>query len=122
MVRGIKENRYIIRKYLRTLSVSKNVVAYLRNDTDTAIKFFIILHNMLMLEEEFYDQFMMSNREINKYLHLDRSWTVDYILGQFYKLHDRKGLVRKNVETVSKIEEVKYILKDNPNLYKKLKI
>ena len=122
MFRHIKENRYTIRKYLRALSVSKNVNEYARTDTDAAIKFFIILHNMLILEEEFYDLCMMSKNEINKHLHLERAWRVDDILGEFYKLYDRKGLVRKNIESIGKIEEIKYILKDNPNLYKKLKI
>lgn len=122
MFRHIPENRYTIRKYLRALSVSKNVNAYARTDTNEAIKFFIILHNMLMLEEQFYDQCIMAKKEINKHLHLERSWRVDDILGEYYKLYDRRGLVRKNIETINKIEEIKYILKGNPNLYKKLKL
>ena len=122
MFRHIVENRYTIRKYLRALSVSKNVNAYARTDTDQAIKFFIILHNMLLLEEEFYDQCVMAKKEINRFLHLERSWRVDDILGEYYKLYDRKGTVRNNIETLVQIEEIKYILRDNTNLFKKLKM
>lgn len=122
MFRHIAENRYTIRKYLRALSVSKNVNAYARTDTDQAIKFFIILHNMLLLEEEFYDQCVMAKKEINRFLHLERSWRVDDILGEYYKLYDRKGEVRNNIETLVQIEEIRYILRDNTNLYKKLKL
>lgn len=122
MFRHIAENRYTIRKYLRALSVSKNVNAYGRTDTDQAIKFFIILHNMLLLEEEFYDQCVMAKKEINRFLHLERSWRVDDILGEYYKLYDRKGTVRKNIETLVQVEEIKYILRDNTNLFKKLKL
>jgi len=122
MFRHIAENRYTIRKYLRALSVSKNVNAYTRTDTDQAIKFFIILHNMLLLEEEFYDQCVMAKKEINRFLHLERSWRVDDILGEYYKLYDRKGTVRNNIETLVQIEEIRYILRDNTNLFKKLKL
>lgn len=122
MFRHIAENRYTIRKYLRALSVSKNINAYARTDTGQAIKFFIILHNMLLLEEEFYDQCVMAKKEINKFLHLERSWRVDDILGEYYKLYDRKGTVRNNIETLVQIEEIKYILRDNTNLFKKLKL
>lgn len=122
MFRHIAENRYTIRKYLRALSVSKNVNAYARTDTDQAIKFFIILHNMLLLEEEFYDQCVMAKKEINRFLHLERSWRVDDILGEYYKLYDRKGTVRNNIETLVQVEEIKYILRDNTNLFKKLKL
>lgn len=122
MFRHIAENRYTIRKYLRALSVSKNVNAYARADTDQAIKFFITLHNMLLLEEEFYDQCVMAKKEINRFLHLERSWRIDDILGEYYKLYDRKGTVRNNIETLVQIEEIKYILRDNTNLYKKLKL
>lgn len=122
MFRHIAENRYTIRKYLRALSVSKNVNAYARTDTDQAIKFFIILHNMLLLEEEFYDQCVMAKKEINRFLHLERSWRVDDILGEYYKLYDRKGTVRNNIETLVQIEEIRYILRDNTNLFKKLKL
>lgn len=122
MFRHIAENRYTIRKYLRALSVSKNVNAYARTDVDQAIKFFIILHNMLLLEEEFYDQCVMAKKEINRFLHLERSWRVDDILGEYYKLYDRKGTVRNNIETLVQIEEIKYILRDNTNLFKKLKL
>lgn len=122
MFRHIAENRYTIRKYLRALSVSKNVNAYARADTDKAIKFFIILHNMLLLEEQFYDQCVMAKKEINRFLHLERSWRVDDILGEYYKLYDRKGTVRNNIETLVQIEEIRYILRDNTNLFKKLKL
>ena len=122
MSKAITENRYTIRKYLRTLSVSKNVIAYARADTDPAIKFFIILHNMLILEDEFYDQCLMGNKEINRHLRLSRTWRVDDILAEFYKLYDRDSKVRKNIETITKVEDIRYVLKQNPNLYKKLKI
>lgn len=122
MFRHIAENRYTIRKYLRALSVSKNIYPHHTKDLDQAIKFFIILHNMLILEEEFYDQCVMAKKEINRFLHLERSWRVDDILGEYYKLYDRKGTVRKNVETLTQVEEIRYILRDNNNLFKKLKL
>jgi hypothetical protein len=122
MPRAIKENRYIIRKYLRALSVSKNVDAYHRSDTDIAIKFFIILHNVLVLEDEFYDQCVMANKPMNKYLHISRSWRVDDILGEFNNLYNKDTRVRKNIESIHKVEEIRYVLKQNPNFYKKLEL
>ncbi len=122
MPRPIKENRYIIRKYLRALSVSKNVNAYHRSDTDIAIKFFIILHNVLALEEEFYDECVTAKKEMNKYLHICRSWRVDSILGEYNNLYRLDSRVRKNIESIHKVEEIRYVIKQNPNLYKKLEL
>ena len=122
MPRPIKENRYIIRKYLRALSVSKNVNAYHRSDTDIAIKFFIILHNVLALEEEFYDECVTAKKEMNKYLHICRTWRVDSILVEFNNLYKLDSRVRKNIESIHKVEEIRYVLKQNPNFYKKLEL
>ena len=122
MPRAIKENRYIIRKYLRALSVSKNVNAYHRSDTDIAIKFFIILHNVLALEEEFYDECVTAKKEMNKYLHICRTWRVDSILVEFNNLYRLDSRVRKNIESIHKVEEIRYVLKQNPNFYKKLEL
>jgi hypothetical protein len=122
MPRPIKENRYIIRKYLRALSVSKNVNAYHRSDTDIAIKFFIILHNVLALEEEFYDECVTAKKEMNKYLHICRTWRVDSILVEFNNLYRLDSRVRKNIESIHKVEEIRYVIKQNPNLYKKLEL
>ena len=122
MPRPIKENRYIIRKYLRALSVSKNVNAYHRSDTDIAIKFFIILHNVLALEEEFYDECVTAKKEMNKYLHICRTWRVDSILVEFNNLYKLDSRVRKNIESIHKVEEIRYVIKQNPNLYKKLEL
>jgi hypothetical protein len=123
MFRSQTENRYIIRKYLRSLSVSKNVNAYKNYaDVDQAIKFFIILHNVILLEDKYYDIVMMSKKEINKYLHLDRSWRVDDILGEFYKLYNRGAVVRTNIETIEKVEEVRLAIRKDKSIYEKLKL
>jgi hypothetical protein len=121
MVRAESENRYIIRKFIRALSVSKNINAYKQYaDVDQAIKFFIILHNVLLLEDKYYDIVIMSKREVNKYLHLERSWRVDDILGEFYKLYNRGSTIRSHIETIERIEEVRLALKKNKDIYQKL--
>lgn len=121
MVRGQRENRYIIRKFLRALSVSKHTNAYKTYaDVDQAIKFFIILHNVILLEDKYYDIVMMSKKEINKYLHLEKSWRVDDILGEFYKLYNRGSTIRSHIESIERVEEIRVALRKNKLIYEKL--
>jgi hypothetical protein len=74
------------------------------------------------LEDKYYDIVMMSKKEINKYLHLDRSWRVDDILGEFYKLYNRGAVVRTNIETIEKVEEVRLAIRKDKSIYEKLKL
>lgn len=123
MYREHSDNRYIIRKYLRALSVSKNINAYQTYaDVDQAIKFFIILHNVLLLEDKYYDIVVMSKREINKHLHLEKSWRVDDILSEFYKLYNRGAIVRSHIEGIEKVEEIKLQIRKDASMYAKLKL
>ena len=121
MVRTETENRYIIRKFIRSLSVSKNINAYKNYaDVDQAIKFFVILHNVLLLEDKYYDIVIMSKKEINKYLHLERSFRVDDILGEFYKLYNRGSTIRMHIESIERVEEIRVAIRRNKLLYEKL--
>jgi len=122
MFREIAENRYIIRKYLRALSVSKNVNGYMRTDTAVAIKFFIILHNSLIIEDTYYDQFAIANQQINKYLNLQKSWRVDDVLSEFYKVYNKGSKVRNSLDRIKYVEEAKLLLEKEPMLLRKLKL
>lgn len=102
-----------IRKYLRILKNSDN-------PNDHAIKYFIILHNFLILEVKFQDEVNMSKKQINKYLDLPEITSEDEILKLFLELYDTYSKVRFAVETFDSIEEIRVYLKNNRDIYNKL--
>ena len=122
MFREVEENRYIIRRYIRSLSVSKDISSHDVQDLDQAMAFFIILHNSLKLEDMYYDQVMMQGKEINKYLSLTPSFRATEIIGSFYKLYREGSRVRNGLEGISRVEEIRIILNANKHLYKKLSL
>ena len=120
MYKEYKENKYILRKYIRNLTVAKATKDKPIADIEQAIKFFMILHNLLEVEDAYYDQCMMKGKEINKYLHLVHTFRVTDIMGSFYTLFNRGGRVRSNMETLTEIEEIKILLNKNLKYYTKL--
>lgn len=120
MPKEVKENRYILRKYIRTLSVAHNLKSYEEKELKKAISFFVILHNMLRVEDIYYDQVMMQNKQLNKLLNLIYCTKVYSILGAFYKMYNKGSKIRGNLEGITKIEEVNLEIKLNKHFYKKL--
>lgn len=120
MYRSYMSSMYLIRRYIRTLTSAKNANLYTRSNVDEAIKFYIILHNMLKIEDEFFDLVMMKESEVNKYLFLEDNYTVSAVMDKFYELFDRHSVVRRHTEELTSIEEVRNRLKDRPEIYTKL--
>jgi len=85
-----------------------------------AINYFIILHNFLIIERMFFDIVKLSNKEINKYLNLEKISNTSDILNKFSELYDNHGKIRFAIETFDSIEEIKNFLNDNQYVYNKL--
>ena len=58
------------------LYILKSYVNILKNDNSEkyriAINYFIVIYNFLIIERMFYDDIILNNREINKYLTLEK--------------------------------------------------
>ena len=69
------------------------------NKFDIIIKYFIIIHNFLNLEEKYSDLIKLSNKELNKYLNLPNLESLQDVLKKFNDLYDINSKVRFSVET-----------------------
>lgn len=106
MVKTIQENRKILRRYIRVLSRYPGMLG-----SKDAIKYFIVVHNYLGVEELFYDQCLIADKQINNHLFLASK--VDYcstILAYYRELYKHTNDVRFSIETMDSIEEVRLFL------------
>jgi len=119
----LKNNLQIIRSYINILKKSNLYIdkIALMNDEDvtnsksytidSAINYFIILHNFLIIEKKFFNDVKMSNKEINKYLDLKKLDNIDDIIKLFYELYDPYSKIRFALETFDSIESIRIYLK-----------
>lgn len=116
MIKKVEQNRKILRQYIRYLSACGGGEA-----SKKAIKYFIILHNFLAIEDRFYDQVSMANKQLNNVLLLQELRSVTSILGKFNLLFDPAHVIRLRIETMPSIEEIKlYLSGEGVDVYKKL--
>lgn len=107
-----EENQRRLREYIRVLRKNQNNDVY-----NLYIKYFIIIHNFLYLENEHYNLVKECGKEINKYLVLPELKLND-IIKKFEELYDNEySMVRFSVETFYSIEEIRIRLKNNPEFY-----
>jgi hypothetical protein len=121
----MESNRKVLRQYIRKISVAKNIDDIQGADyfnAELAIKYFVILHNFLLLEDMHYDQAIMAKSNINKHLNLKPLPKVRDIMTIFYRVYNHGSKVRCGLEGLKKVEEVALLLKHNPHIYNKLKI
>jgi hypothetical protein len=90
------------------------------NNFDLYIKYFIILHNFLLLENQYFDIVKLSNKEINRYLNLPKLESLDQVINKFKELYDTNSKVRFGVETFDSIEEIRLLLPQLKDFYNKI--
>lgn len=118
------ENQKILRKYIKILKENYDL-GMVKDDGgdynkfDIIIRYFIIIHNFLYLENSYFDIVKLSNKEINKYLNLPKLESLDDVISKFTELYDTNNKVRFAVETLDSIEEVR-LLKLPTDFYSKI--
>jgi len=105
-VKSISQNKYILRRYIRLLSQYPGMEGH-----KDAISYFIILHNFLELEDMFYDQCTMANKNINIHLTLLSDVKMCSTAVQIGKLlYSPNHKVRFGIETLDSIEDVRVFM------------
>jgi hypothetical protein len=105
------------------LSILKSYIHILKNSKenyDLAISYFIVLHNFLIVERGFFDDVKLYNKEINKYLKLEKLNNEKDVYNKFLELYDRHSIIRNNVETIDNIDSVGEYLSKRPELFREL--
>jgi hypothetical protein len=87
---------------------------------DTAINYFTIIHNFLIIERMYSSEVKQANKELNKYLQVKKMNNIDDVLEEFFKLYDINGKVRLAVETFGSIENIRVFLKNRESVYRTL--
>lgn len=125
------ENQKRLREYIKTLKENYDLGVVKDdggnyNKFDIIIRYFVIIHNFLYLENKYFDIVKLSNKEINKYLHLPKLENLEDVINKFNELYDTNSKVRFGVETLDSIEEIRLLLpqlKDFHNkIYKSLNV
>ena len=105
------------------LSILKSYIHILKNSKknyDLAISYFIVLHNFLIVERGFFDDVKLHNKEINKYLKLEKLNNDIDVYNKFLELYEINHIVRNNVETIDNIDSVGDYLSKRPKLFREL--
>lgn len=118
------ENQKRLREYIKILKENYDLGIVKDyggdyNKFDIIIRYFIIIHNFLYLENSYFDIVKLSNKEINKYLNLPKLESLDDVISKFTELYDTNNKVRFAVETLDSIEEVS-LLKLPSDFYSKI--
>jgi hypothetical protein len=105
------------------LSILKSYIHILKNskeDYDLVISYFIVLHNFLIVERGFFEDIKLHNKEINKYLKLEKLNNEKDVYNKFLELYDTNNIIRNNVETIDNIDSVGEYLSRRPELFREL--
>lgn len=111
----IDGNLDLLRGYIHFLDNNKDI-----NDYDLIRDYFIVLHNFLIIERNFYPDVVEANKEINKLLNLKPLNNISEVVSLFHKLYDNHSIIRSNIETFDSIDPIKKYLSNRPEVYKKL--
>ena len=114
----IDEKLKLLKSYIHILDNDKGLVS--GKKYDIPITYFIILHNFLIIERGFFDDIKLNDKEINKYLKLEKLNTPDEVYEKFLELYDTSNKVRVNSETLDSIESVRLYLSKRPEVYSRL--
>lgn len=114
------ENQKRLREYIKILKENYDLGMVKDgggdyNKFDIIIRYFIIIHNFLYLENSYFDIVKLSNKEINKYLNLPKLESLNDVISKFTDLYDANSKVRFSVETLDSIEEIRLLLNDLRN-------
>lgn len=105
------------------LSILKSYIYILKNskkEYNLAISYFIVLHNFLIIERQFFEDVKLHNKEINKYLKLEKLNNENEVYNKFLELYDVNNIIRNNIETLENIDSVGKYLSKRPELFRKL--
>lgn len=107
------ENQKRLRKYIKILKDNyelgkEDFGDY--NKFDIIMRYFIVIHNFLYLENKYFDKVKITGKELNKYLDLPNLESLGDIINKFNELYDTNSKVRFSVETLDSIEEIRLIL------------
>ena len=103
-----------LRKYVQVLKKEKED----KDAVNLAEKFFIILHNYLILECGFSKELKIVGwKEINNCLNLDNSADI---YEKFLKLYDPNSLVRYNIEKFTENDIIKNYIENKPYIFERL--
>ncbi len=102
----IKNKQKSLRRYIRLLGYKDHV-----RDAKKAQRFLIIVHNYLWVEDLYYDQMLMNNKNIGKHLPLEEGITnVNNAIALFKKVYDPNHHVRSAIETLEDISDIRYFM------------
>jgi len=110
---NIDDKLYFLKSYIYILKNSKE-------NYNLAISYFIVLHNFLIVERGFFEDIKLHNKEINKYLKLEKLNSEKDVYDKFLELYDTNNIVRNNVETIDTIDIVGKYLSRRPELFREL--
>jgi hypothetical protein len=82
-------------------------------------RYFIILHNFLILEIAFKD-IIPYTKKINENLNIKNCHNLTDLSNLFYTLYDVNGIIRNNVEYVNRIPEIMEYTENNPEIYNRI--
>lgn len=125
-----EENRKSIRRYIKNIIKSKEYGDGHKFDDgeyniyDFWIKYLIIIHNSLLMEEKFQNEFKISGKEINKHLKLLNTTDFNKMIKLSQNYYDSNSKVRFGIETMDSIEEVRIyvnkLIDSDVNFYDKI--
>jgi len=118
-------NRKTLRKYVKTILKSEEYSNGYRIDDggyddgyqkkyniyDTWVRYLIIIHNSLLIEEKFENEFKICGKEINKFLNLTPTNDFSEIIELCKNYYEPNNKVRFGIETKDSIEEVRNYIK-----------
>jgi len=109
----------ILRSYVHILQnyLNNNINDMTEGDIsnyNTYIRYFIIIHNFMVIEREYYPHVKKANKEINKFLKIEKLTNVSDIIEKFTELYNPNHIVRYNIETFDTI----YIIRNSINYRK----
>jgi len=108
----------ILKKYIKIIS---NIPEKSENANLLTKRFFIILHNFLIIEHGFYKELKENNyKEIDKYINLENCENIDIINEIFLILYDPNGQIRYNLEKFNENEIIKSYFENRPHIFEKL--
>lgn len=105
------------------LSILKSYIHILKNSKenyDLTISYFIVLHNFLIIERGFFEDIKLHNKEINKYLKLEKLNNENDVYNKFLELYDTNNTIRNNIETIDNIDSIGEYLSKRPEIYNRL--
>jgi len=76
-------------------------------DIDLYYKYFVIIHNFLFLENLYFDEVKLNNKELLSNINIPEINSKEEAVSFFKELYDVNSDVRFSIETLDSIEEIR---------------